>query len=1182
MHLSLHNRSCYSFCSALTTPKQLADFARQYGMEAIAITDLHGLYAAVPFQQACDEAGVRPIFGAEIAIDLDRFSKNDDHAQRHRHPTRADTGGKPVPHASQRVVDRREARSRRADRDSTNTRCTVTLLARDLIGYGNLCRLISTHHLREESLTFHDLASYSEGLICLIGDIRRIDGRVLSHTTGPNGQTTNAICEVVAIASHDETQPGKSIQQLRCAFDRRLYVELSIHTREDVVHARKRAAAADALGVPVVATSASRCVRRSQMPILRALSSIGTLTLLDAPHPDKPRGTHHLRTPEEMNRLFARRPDALENTRVIADQCNVSLDMAQNRFPPFESPDGRSAMTHLRERSIAGCRRRYVDEPQQRGIGGKRPTLTEALERLERELRIIEQVRYAEYFLVFHEIVEHCRSKGIATLARGSAADSLICYALGVSHACPFRFDLPFDRFVNPERAKFSKMADIDLDLPWDRRDEVIHWVYDRWGHDRVAMIGLPHTFHGRAAVAELGKVFGLPPHEVYRVTKLLPRVSANDLSEAIEASPETRDLPVAEEPFRTIIRMAGALEGLPRHWAMHPCGMVVSPHPITELIPVQRSPKSMLIAQYDMDAIEDLGFIKIDLLGQAGLSVLRDAVAEIERTEDVAIDLERDVDYSDGPTWEMIATGEARGVHHIESPAMTSLIKQCNTREIDGLTTIVAIIRPGAANQGKKDAYARRYQGFERPTFSHPALVPVLEKTLGLMVFEEHILQVAVEFAGMNLGRADVLRRALNRENRALIRELKGEFVRCARRKGRAQKEIDAVWPMLEGFAGFMFNKAHSAEYAVEAFQGAWLKRRFPAHYVAAILSNYRGFYASSPTLPQILYVLEALRLGAGFLPPCVNRSRERFCIEYASHRMDGNGESTAVSVGRASVPAEFDSGRSGTTAPLLNDVPRTLPNSHPTQPIHARRAGHPMIRVPVSHINGLSQALIDRYRTERALGAFSSLADFVGRCRPSESDGRLLLDSGALDGFGRSRPETFWMLRGLSKRRTDHADTLWGNDEQEAEPPPVDLVRPGARQIAAREMELLGFPVSIDPLSYLGRDDQGREIDWSRYTPVRELNRRHGRRVEVCGLMVACRTNRTTTGDLMKFVTLADRTGFIETFLFPDVYQRFGHLTVANPILAATALVEPFENGNGCALRVQQVALPARRTVR
>jgi DNA-directed DNA polymerase III PolC len=1044
MFISLHNRSSYSFALAITGPLQLAQFAARHGMYAIALTDRDGLYAAVPFQQACEQEGVKPIFGVESTL----------------------ANG-----------------------------ATVVLLAMSSRGYANLCRLVSRRHLNDAALSQGDLCEHAVDLVCLLGG---------------------------------DLPESDDMGKLRDAFGDRLYVELSIHCAADAQIARRRARWADEREIPVVATCASRCERPEDASLLKALSSVGTLTLLDQPHPDKPEGAFHLRTPAQMQRLFARRPDAIENTLKIADQCDVRLDLAQNRLPPYESPDGRPATEHLRSLAEAGCRRRYVDEPPLRGIGGPRPTLAEAMKRLERELSIIEQVHYSEYFLVFDEIVQYCRREGIATLARGSAADSLVCYALGVSHACPFRFDLPFDRFINPDRARFSKMADIDLDLPWDRRDQVIRWVYDRWGHDRVAMIGCSNTYHARAAVAELGKVHGLPAREVHRLTRLLPHVTAGNLFRAIEQSPEAREelsgsLQIGE-PFRTILHMARDLEGLPRHWAMHPCGLVVSPTPLTDLVPVQPSPKGPLVAQYDMDAIEDLGFMKIDLLGQAGLSVLRDAVSEINRTEGAAVCLDTDVDYSEGQTWDMIARGDARGVHHIESPAMTSLLVQCDCRDIDCLTSVVAIIRPGAANQGKKEAFARRHQGFESPQYVHPDLIPVLEKTYGLMVFEEHILQVATAFAGMNLGRADVLRRALNKEDHDLIRELQGEFVAGAELQGRTSAEIDAVWATVSGFCGFMFNKAHSAEYAVEAFQGAWLKRRWPAHYIAAILSNYRGFYAGSPTLPQILYVMEALRLGARFLPPCINRSREKFSIE------PGVNETCAI-------------------------------------------------RVPISHINSLSRDFVERHLAERKKGAFNSAEEFVARCQPGEAEAIALLDCGALECFGIERPMLFWQLRRWVRRSSAKCSTLWDDTARdEATAPPIALTQPTPRQVAQREMDLLGFPISTDPLTHLGTDDEGRQIDWSRYLPAGELRKHFGRRVTLCGLMVADRINAATSGELMKFITLGDRSGFVEAVLFPDAYQQFGHLTAANPILAASGVVEPFENRLGCTFRVTRLCVPAR----
>ncbi|MFH1420165.1 MAG: hypothetical protein ABII12_17975, partial [Planctomycetota bacterium] len=377
-------------------------------------------------------------------------------------------------------------------------------------------------------------------------------------------------------------------------------------------------------------------------------------------------------------------------------------------------------------------------------------------------------------------------------------------------------------------------------------------------------------------------------------------------------------------------------------------------------------------------------------------------------------------------------------------------------------------------------------------------------------------------------------------------------EFYASAILAGRQPREIEIVWTQVEGMQGFMFNKAHSAEYAVEAFQGAWLKLRYPAQYIAAILSNYRGFYASSPTLPQVLYVMEALRLGIGFLPPCVNRSRERFCVEGSNSEL------------------------------RMANSERGQTRLNPSAAAHdAALSRQQMIRVPVSHINGLPQALIDRHLAERQKGSFDSLADLVRRCRPGQADAQLLLNSGALDVFDASRSTLFWQLRKLLRQGPAADETLWGPaaDDDDAAAPPVELTEPDAYEIARREMALLGFPITLDPLTCLGRDESGRDIDWARYVPVAKLKSHFGRRVNVCGLMVADRTNTTVAGDLMKFVTLADRSGFVEAVLFPNAYNRFGHLTAAHPILAATGIIEPFENRRGFTLRVTRVEPPARQ---
>ncbi|NLE57744.1 MAG: hypothetical protein GX616_05240 [Planctomycetes bacterium] len=391
------------------------------------------------------------------------------------------------------------------------------------------------------------------------------------------------------------------------------------------------------------------------------------------------------------------------------------------------------------------------------------------------------------------------------------------------------------------------------------------------------------------------------------------------------------------------------------------------------------------------------------------------------------------------------------------------------------------------------------------------------------------------------------------------------------------------------------MFNKAHSAEYAVEAFQGAWLKRRWPAHYLAAVLSNYRGFYANSPTLPQILYVVEALHLGIGCVPPCVNRSREGFIVETGEVVSD---QQSAVGYVGSALADQLSLTSHGVYPRGLPFLP-TVYNRKDRQDKPAGRVPHSCvapslrgakhkwgiiatrlsIRVPITHIQELSQAFLERYLEQREKGPFESVDDFVRRCRPTESEWRLLLDSGALDVFGISRPMLFWRLRRLQRMGHGHGGMLWkAQPEKDDETPPVDLDCPDAWQVARREMELLGFPVTIDPVTFLSRDEKGRQIDWSRYMPVSQLYEYAGKRVSVCGLMVADRVNRTNAGDLMKFVTLADRTGFVETCLFPNTYRRFGHLTAANPILVVDGVVEMFENKQGLALRAERLEVPMR----
>jgi DNA-directed DNA polymerase III PolC len=932
---------------------------------------------------------------------------------------------------------------------------TLVLFIQDNRGYRNLCRLLTTRIEHPEGMAWEDVGRYSEGLICL---------------AGPRSAVAMGEAE---------------LKKLHGIYGRNLALEVTPHQEEDLRLARRFAELGRRHRIALVAGADAHYLDPEDRLRFDILQSMRTLSLLERPHPEKlGAGNYHFHTHEEMVRQLGAMPQALENTLRVAERCAFDFELGDIRFPKYPCAD---AVELLRAKTKAGVARRYGLEPR-----------AEVLERLAREMSIIEEVGYAEYFLIFADLVEWANAQGIATLARGSAAGSLVCYLLGISNVCPFRFGLCFERFLNRERMQFAKLADIDLDLPWDRRDEVIQYVFDRYGREHVAMIGAVHTFQGRSAVADIAKVYGVAEREVRRFTERLP-MFLGDAEAAVRETPECHELPYNEEPYKTVLRLAGSFDGIPRHFAMHPCGLVISGTPIVDRMPLFESAKGLLTTHYTMDDVEELGLLKMDLLGQAGLSVLRDAQQNLCDNGREAVDLDR-LDWEDAETWEAIATGRARGVFHIESPAMTNLLVMTNCRDIDCLTTVESIIRPGAANEGKKRSFALRHQGLEPPSYAHPSLEPLLKDTYGLMAFEEHILLVANGFAGMPWGRADLLRRALvKNHDRALIEALGAEFRKHALRLGRKTEEAVAVWALLHDFAGYMFNKAHSAAYAVEAFAGAWLKTRYPVEFLAAVLTSRRGFYG------PMLYVLEALRNGARFLPPDLHASdAKRFLVR---------GET---------------------------------------------------IRLPLDQVRGLSQASLERIVEQRP---FADVGDFYRKAKPARPEWLNLLKVGALDVLGEPRGRMFWRLQRLEATSPAGArGTLMEMETPESFDSDVEMR-------ARWEAEVLGFPVSLHPL-----DCFRPRIPWERYLSVARLTERqqqmYGKPVQVCGLIVADRHHPTAQGP-MKFLTLADWTGFVEVSLFARTYRDYGHLTV-HPVVAVEATVEPFDNRRGFSLNGVRVLKP------
>jgi error-prone DNA polymerase len=590
------------------------------------------------------------------------------------------------------------------------------------------------------------------------------------------------------------------------------------------------------------------------------IQSIRTLTRLHEPHVEKRTGDLHWLTSAEVSARWS--DDAIRSTHDIAERCNFAFEFGRLRFPRFTPDDGSSAHEFLERLAFEGLRQRYGDKAHSHEA------------QLREELSIIAEVGYEEYFLTTWAILQECRRRGIAWITRGSAADSLVCYCLGISGVCPIRFELYFRRFLNRERMALNKLPDIDIDFAHDRKDDVVDLIFEHYGPHHAAVVGGFNTYQGRSAVADIAKVLGASEFQIRRLTEHIPHTTAAHVAEAVSQAQECGQSPWSEEPYKTALEMAAFLDGFPRHAKMHPCGIVLSRDPIASLTPTFTSAKGYPTTHFDMDAVEDVGLVKMDILAQGGLAVIRDSLGLLAE-KGITPDLENLQPWEDKNIWQMIASGNARGVHHIESPAMISLARMCNVRDIDCLIAIVSVIRPGAANGSKKTQFARRAQGLEPVDYTHPSLETALRSTFGVIAYEEHILQICEAFAALPAGRADLLRRALVKQKAAVIEEIGREFIEAARAIGRAEQDIVNVWNLIAGFQGYAFCRAHSTAYGVEAYQGAWLKRYHPAEFLACVLSNGKGFYST------LAYTLECRRLGIGFLPPDVNASRWNFVPE-------------------------------------------------------------------------------------------------------------------------------------------------------------------------------------------------------------------------------------------------------------------------------------------------------------
>jgi DNA polymerase-3 subunit alpha len=952
----LHTHSEYSLLDGANRIDDLVDRADRLGMPAIALTDHGVLYGAWQFQEKARARGLKPILGCELYVAYgDRRSKEP--------PLDA-----PAPYAH------------------------LVALARNRTGWENLVKLSSIGFTegfyRKPRIDHEALEEHADGLIvlsaCLSGEV----AKYLSMDRWEEARETAA-------------------WYARLLGEDNYWLEVQNHgiPAQEKVN-RGVFELAEELGLGVVVTNDAHYLRREDADAHDTLLCIGTGK--DKEDTDRLRfdtEETYFKSPEEMAGLFPDRPDLLENTLAIAERCEVSFDESYH-LPAFPLPEAFDEDDrYLRHLAQEGARERYGE-----------PLRTEVRERLDYELDVIARTGYAGYFLIVWDFIRAARERDIPVgPGRGSAAGSIVAYALRITDVDPLHFDLLFERFLNPERVS---MPDIDIDFCYERRGEVIEYVREKYGQGSVGQIITFGTMKARAVVRDVGRVLGFLPSETDRLAKLIPSGPGYALTveEAVERVQELHDLYEDDPRHRQLLDYAMSIEGLSRHSSVHAAGVVIAPGPLTDYVPVctdTRSDDGSVITQFDMTALEKAGMLKMDFLGLRTLTVISDAVRMIAERHDVVVDWD-EVGLADPEVFRLLSSGRTAGVFQFESSLATEKLRAMHADRFDDLTAVNALIRPGPLDSGMTDVYIRRKRGMESVTYPHPDLAEVLEPTYGIIVYQEQVMRVAQELAGYSLAEADVLRKAVGKKDAELIaRELERFKERCVA-AGVAARKAGEIAGLIETFGRYGFNKAHSVAYAILSYRTGWLKAHYPAEFMAALLSSEIG-----NTDKVVAYINEASELGIEVLPPSVEESGYRFTV--------------------------VDDDR---------------------------------IRFGLGAIKGVGHSAIQSILGARAEEPFGSLFDFCQRIDLRLNNKRVLealIQAGALDSFG----ERAAMVAGLEKvlgeaqlrqreRETGQTSLFGGAGGAPARPEPeLPRVAPwGEAERLKREKEVLGFYTSGHPL--------------------------------------------------------------------------------------------------------------------
>jgi len=1049
----LHTHTEYSLLDGASRIGDLIDAARDAGMQSIAITDHGFMYGVIDFYAAAKKAGLKPIIGCEVYV----------------------------------------APGSRFEKTSvTKEYAHLILLAKNEAGYKNLMKLVSLGSLEgfyyKPRIDYDLLEQHTEGLICLsaclAGDIPRL---LLQN----NYSGAKALAE-----------------RLRGMFGEDFYLEIQDHGIDEQRQINPLLIKlSNETGIKLVATNDVHYVRREDAYAQEVLMCIQTASTLD--NPDRMMFTgeeFYLKSEEEMRGLFSNIPAAIDNTQEIVDKCNLELVFGQSHLPHFDVPDGFTHEAYLRHVAEEGLKSRY-------------PEITpEIQERFSYELRTIENMGFTDYFLIVWDFVNYARGQDIMVgPGRGSAAGSIVAYALGITGIDPLKYNLLFERFLNPERIS---MPDIDIDFCYERRQEVIDYVTRKYGADRVAQIITFGTLGARQVIRDVARAMNMPIAEADRIAKLIPFELKMTIDRALEQNPKLKDEYHKNQQVKDLLDVSRRLEGMPRHASTHAAGVVISRDAITEYVPLQKNPKDeSVMTQYPMKKLEDLGLLKMDFLGLRTLTVIRDAVSMAEQNHSVTINIDQ-LPLDDQSVYAMICAGQTEGVFQVESAGMTRLMQDLQPSCLDDLMVGIALFRPGPMEFIPE--YIRCKKNPEKVHYAHPMLEPILSDTYGCMVYQEQIMRIVRDVAGYSMARSDLVRRAMSKKQQSVLEKERqlfiyggaqdGAEIEGAVKRGMDERTATALFDQMMAFANYAFNKSHACAYAVVAYQTAWLKHYYPVEFMTALLNS---FIYNNQSLAR--YIQNLNRSGIQLLPPDINQSGMRFTTENGAIRF---GLSALAFVGEA----------------------------------------------------------VGEVVTRRKQG-YQSFEDFVEKNADILNKKRLesLILSGCFDCFGVYRSQLMAIYEHVlqeaaqaSKRQANGQISLFDTAQNEFEALRTELPEIpefDRREKLAREKEMTGLYLSGHPL------DGVQEELLSRPVTVADIMRGEGdemtmyeydgKTVELLGIITSVRNRLTKQKKPMANIVLEDLYAQIPGLVFPNVLSESEQVLKPDNIVYITGRVAVSTNG-------------------